>query len=93
VKTAMAILGSDKIPVTDLTMKSLNPAPHFPINIFPRDVLFPHKLNEAVHVPITVGHMLCDNRTMEIDKDFGFRTDHPVSLLTCEKLATVKTPI
>jgi hypothetical protein len=93
VKAAMAILRSDKIPVTDLTMKSLNPTPYLPINIFPRDVLFPHKLDESIHVPITISHMLRNDRTMEIDKDLGFGTDHPVSLLTCEKLATVKTPI
>ena len=58
VEAAMTILRSYEVPITNLAVECLYSTPHLPVDVFPRDVLLPHELNEPIHVPVSVCDML-----------------------------------
>ena len=57
--------------------------PNLPVDILPLNVLLVvHVLDKAVKIKETVCHMLCDDLSVEVNKDLGIGTHHPKILLT-----------
>jgi hypothetical protein len=63
----------------------LQAAPDLPVNVFPRDALLLHELNEPIDIPVPISHVLSYHYSVEVNEDLRLGTDHPLSLVQCEQ--------
>ena len=76
--------------LADCALEGYQSSPNLPVDILPLNLLcVVHVLDKAVKIKETVCHMLCDDLSVEVNKDLGIGTHHPLILLTRIKLTAI----